>query len=141
MVDAALSTNLLVDTYNTPVPTKDVLDVTDEEADLDQRVNEEGSQGHAIKNDLTVAAELYARTVSCEATVEEVCLSDIVEKKKLEEKSLLTVQTSLLYLQYIEMLHILHPILKAERIGNCKLHLQSVYEMFLILQPLDTICM
>ena len=61
MVDAALSTNLLVDTYNTPVPTKDVVDVTDEEADLDQRVNEEGSQGHAIKNDLTVAAELYAR--------------------------------------------------------------------------------
>ena len=73
LVDAALSTNLLVDAYNIPVPTKDVVDVTNEEADLDQSVDEEGSQGH----DLVETAELYARAMPCEVTVEEDCLSDM----------------------------------------------------------------
>ena len=140
LVDDALNTTITPDTYmyNVPVTTKQEADYSeavgvqhipersdDETHDLDT---------DTITTDLTAAAELYDRAVSCTCafSVEEVCSSEALVRRQSKvngKKETMTGRTATLWLQYLEMVDILRRFLKAERTGNWRLHLQSVRKM------------
>jgi len=56
-------------------------------------------------------------------------LGEITDKLNAEKKSMKERRTAKLWLQYIEMIGILRMLIKAERNGDWKLHLQAVQEM------------
>ena len=127
LVDAALNTILVADTYNVPVPTQDVLDGAMENED--PKI-EEIPHG-AVTTDLTTARELFDQAVSSLA-VEDVCSAEVLEriKSKLNNtKQTMTSRTARLWVQYLEMVDIMKKFIKAERTGNWRLHFQSVYDM------------
>ncbi len=138
LVDAALNTIIVADTYNVPVPTKQEADDSEavgvlqnpERSDDDDETHDLDTD--TITTDLTAAAELYDRAMSCTFYVEEVCSSEALvqlQSKVNGKKETMTGLTATLWLQYLEMVDILRRFLKAERTGNWRLHLQSVREM------------
>ena len=138
LVDAALNTILVADTYNVPVPTKQEVDDSEavgvlqnpELSDADEKTHDLDTD--TITTDLTAAAELYDRAMSCTFSVEEVCSSEAlvrIQSKVNGKKETMTGRTATLWLQYLEMVDILRRFLKAERTGNWRLHLKSVREM------------
>ena len=46
-----------------------------------------------------------------------------------EERNLSSTKTAILWFQYMQMVDLLRKFIKAERLGNWDLHLQSLYEM------------
>ena len=56
-------------------------------------------------------------------------LSKVATKLQTHRDSLLKCRTGRLWLQYLDMVDILRMSIKAERTGNCKLHLKSVQDM------------
>ena len=77
LVDAALNTILVADTYNVPVPTKQEADGSEAVGVLQNPEcsddNEERHDLDTITTDLTAAAELYDRAMSDTLSMEEVC--------------------------------------------------------------------
>ncbi|MCG8032822.1 MAG: hypothetical protein JAZ03_11695, partial [Candidatus Thiodiazotropha taylori] len=130
LVDAALNTMLVANTYNVPVPSKD----TDEqpEADKSQTAENKETCSTIAEPDLSEIRALYDGLMSGSTTKEEACSSEVlkrvVNKMKTEQNSM-SSRTATLWLQYMEMVDILRRFLKAERTGNWALHLQSVHDM------------
>jgi hypothetical protein len=136
LVDAALSTIIIADAYNVPVPTK-YTECTDEDMDNDEP-EEEDPQLHDLQpendtqTDLKAATALFDGLLSSTVATEEVYTSDVLKRIKDtfdEKKELMTMRTAKLWLQYIDMVNILRTFLKAERTGNWQLHLQAIREM------------
>jgi hypothetical protein len=139
LIDAALNTILIADAYNVPVPTRDTVDAPDTGLDSNDRdisamhtANADVTHEDSLQTDLTVASTLYDKLMSATVSLDDVCSDENLErvKRTLNEKNATrTMRTSLLWLQYMEMVDILRRFLKAERTGNWALHLQSVREM------------
>ena len=130
LVDAALNTILVADTYNVPVPTKDSVEVHQDEMAID--LETQNIPQNKVTTDLTTASELYDKAMSSLLSVEEVCLAEVLERiqcKVDEKKEAMTTRTARLWVQYLNMVDILRKFLKAERTGNWRLHLQSVHDM------------
>ena len=65
-------------------------------------------------------------------SVEDVCSAGVLVriKGKLDDlKQTMTTRTEMLWLQYLDMVSILQRFMKAERMANWKLHLQTVQDM------------
>ena len=123
LVDAALNTIIVADTYNVPVPTKQEADDSEaigvllkpERSDDDDETHDLDTD--TITTDLTAAAELYDRAMPCTFSVEEVCSSEALvrlQSKVNGKKETMTGRTATLWLQYLEMVDILRRFLKAE---------------------------
>ena len=80
LVDAALNAILVADTYNAPVPTKQEADDSEAVGILQNpERSDDADETHdldTITTDLTAAAELYDRAMSCTFSVKEVCSSE-----------------------------------------------------------------
>lgn len=139
LVDAALNTILLADLYNVPVPKSDAIHTSDmqETEEKSTSTTVEGDcasemEEDTVTSDLTTAAKYYNEAVSTELPTEESNKADVLERicQKLEDaKSKMSMPTSKVWIQYMQMVAILRRFLKAERTGNWELHLQSVREM------------
>ena len=116
MVHAALSTMLTANAYNLTLPT-----------------NGECMEEVILHPSLVNARELYDEImVDANATSilsSEDLLREISDKLNAEKQTLKEHRTAKLWLQYIEMIGILHMFIKAERIGDWNLHLQAVQKM------------
>ena len=120
---AALSSTLLADIYNVPVPTKDAV----EAQTCDDETNEKETIDSVI-TDLTEARELYMKTMSSSLLVEDVCSAEALQqiKSKLNNKKRSMTR---LWLQYQNIIDILKKFIKAERTGHWNMHLQAVFDM------------
>ena len=124
LVDAALSSTLLADVYNVPVPTKDAVDAQT----CDDETNEKETIDSVI-TDLTEARELYRKTMSSSLLVEDVCSEEVLQQitSKLNKKK---KSMTHLWLQSQDMIDILKKFIKAERTGHWNLHLvAAVFDM------------
>lgn len=152
LTHAALSTVLVANAYNIPLPTLDEDDNQVETSEVDEsEVNsEETSQDEnnldsesSTKHSLSMARDLFAKAQNNELT--ELSLGDVMqsiqEKIQTEKDSLADKRTSKLSLQYMEMVGILRRFIKAERTGNWELHLQTVQEMLAYFAAAGHICM
>ena len=122
-VDAALHTILVADTYNVPVPTKQEADDSEaigglqnpERSDDDDETHDLDTD--TIMTDLTAAAELHDRAMSCTFSVKEVCSLEALVRlhsKVNGKKETMTGRIVTLWLQYLEIVDILRRFLKAE---------------------------
>eukprot|EP00794_Sanderia_malayensis_P017156 gene17156-18878_t len=103
------------------------IQVADENILVDETAQESRTGNDALVNS---SETLYKELVGEEKTVEEVSGSDILnniltkvfeERKKCQAES----RTAALWLQYLDMLDIVHAFMKAESTGNWEMHLQS----------------
>ena len=77
LVDAPLSSTLLADVYNVPVPTKDAV----EAQTCDDKTNEKETIDSVITV-LTEARDLYMKTMSSSLLVEDVCSAEVLQQSK-----------------------------------------------------------
>lgn len=131
LVNAALNAMLLANAYKVPVPCKET-DDADEMAIQDSVRPAEKTGEDLLPPDLSTARELYeiASTLALDDLCSAEVLAKILEKldAKKEELSAL-LRTAKLWTEYMNMVDVLHRFLRAERIGNWNLHLQSVRDM------------
>ena len=138
LVDAALNTILVAKAYHIPLPTKETdepkrdtasTDPEDEDVETDQQ-----KQGTVdVTSDITEAKYLYDKAMLSTLSVEDVCSTGVPVriKGKLDSlKQTMTTRTAMLWLQYLDMDTILQRIIKAERMANWKLHIQTVHDIF-----------
>ena len=84
LVDAAINTILVADSYNVPVPTKDTLDEPldqDEMEVVDLETDDVGTPDvtpDIVMNDLTAAGTLYDGAMSYALSVEDVCSAEVL---------------------------------------------------------------
>jgi len=130
LVDSARNTILVANTYNVPVPTNQEADDSEAVGVLQNpERSDDDDETHdldTITADLTAAAELYDRTMSCTFSMEEVCSSEALvrlQSKVNGKNETMTVRTETLWFHYLEMVDILRRFLKAVRTGNWRLHL------------------
>ena len=88
---------------------------------------------YSSTEDLEEVLGSYDKLMTKEITVESLCDEEIIDKiaetfKDVKE-SMKRSRTSTLWLQYMKMLDILRQFIKAERMGNWRLHLKATYEM------------
>ena len=84
-------------------------------------------------SDLQEAFILYETLMNNSLSVHQVCQTEVIQKLKESLKSKLcslqSSRTASLWLQYLDMIDILRNFIKAQRIGNWELHLQSLSDM------------
>ena len=85
-------------------------------------------------SDLQEAFILYQNLMNNSLSVHQVCQTEVIQKPKESLKSkvcsLHTSRTASLWLQYLDMIDILRNFIRAQRVGNWELHLQSLSDMF-----------
>ncbi|KAK3092092.1 hypothetical protein FSP39_025112 [Pinctada imbricata] len=95
--------------------------------------SEDDLSGRTIDPLLDKACSLYDSLLSGETKLEELAGDEIFDRilSKLEEekKSLETKRTAKLWLQYLDMVHLLMKFIEAERTGNWKLHQKTISMM------------
>ena len=95
--------------------------------------NSEDCVSATLDEDLATAVQLYDKLVSGELSVQDACsstcLDKIQEKLEAQKTQMAAKRTSKIWLQYMEMVNILHLFIKAERTGDWMLHLKSLQEM------------
>ena len=110
----------MADTYNVPLPTKQEDDDSEaigvlqnpERSDDDDETHDLDTD--TITTDLTAAAELHDRAMSCTFSVKEMCSSEALVRlhsKVNGKKKMMTGRTASLWLQYLEMVDILRRFL------------------------------
>ena len=94
---------------------------------------EKNSTLSELPDDAKALRSLFENFIKKETSADEICSSDIFQrvKRKIEQgRSFLSVcRTAKLWLQFMDMIDIIHTIIKAERTGNWHLHLQSIEVM------------
>ena len=141
MVHAALSTMLIANAYNIPLPTiPDEASTADESEDrqdvrCDMQNNVADADDDATHQSLQRARELFNDTlmnpsasVSLDLSSED-ALHVVIERLNAGKDSMKDLRTAKLWIQYMEMIGILRTFIKAERTGDWKLHLQAVHDM------------
>ena len=95
--------------------------------------NSEDCVSATLDEDLATAVQLYDKLVSGELSVQDACsstcLDKIQEKLEAQKTQMAAKRTSKIWLQYMEMVDILHLFIQAERTGDWMLHLKSLQEM------------
>ncbi len=117
LIDAALNTILIADSYNVHVPCK-IIVVNTEGLNAGEECEEDIKPEECMKNtDLEKARELYYSLFSGIASVDEACLSDILNQMQnnlqMKKESQLS-HTAFLWLQYMTMIDISRMFLKAK---------------------------
>ena len=140
LVDAAVNTLTVSKALKVPIPglrdkSDDPPSVEDEshdhEADVspNARPSEDGRQNC----DLQEARSLFDELMNKRKSAEEVSAADVltrIDGLLQEQRDLMNDnRIALLWLQYLEMVHILRMFIKAERTGNWRLHFQALPEM------------
>ena len=129
LVDAALDTILVAKAYHIPLPTKETNEPKRDTASTDP-VNDDVETDQQKQG--TVAKDIYDKAMLSTSSVEDVCSAGVLVriKGKLDYlKQTMTTRTAMLWLQYLDMVSILQRLIKAERMANWKLHLQTVQDM------------
>lgn len=155
LVDAALNTLLVCNTFNIPLPINtsidDAVQTSDEptgteeqqenatrpdEPTCTEEQQENSTEPQPTDTDLELARELYKKLIDGARMIEEVKSADVLHKiaEKLESKQscMQNQRTAVLWIQYMQYMHmvdILRTLIRAERTGNWKLHLQAVHDM------------
>ena len=128
IIDAALNALLVSDTYEYPLPHLQAAVDGDNAGEQDTDTNISESPDHS---DMKKASKLYAQLVTGTCSVDEICesetLKSIIQKLNDNKTSLTDSRTCRLWIdQYMNMVDILRMFIKAERIGNWRLHLKAV---------------
>jgi len=155
LVDSALNAMVAAKTFNTSLPAypesderqaeddppsassstvSEVIEVSSQSGSDEMDVDSsEDSVSATMDEDLATAVQLYDKLVSGKLSVQDVCsvrcLDKIQEKLEAQKTQMAAKRTSKLWLQYMEMVDILHLFIKAERTGDWMLHLKSLQEM------------
>ena len=137
LVDAALNTILVAKTYHIPLPTKETdepkRDTASTDPENDDVETDQQKQGTVdVTSDITEAKYIYDQAMLSTLSVEDVCSAGVLVriKGKLDDlKQTMTTRTAMLWLQYLDMVSILQRFIKAERMANWKLHLQTLHDM------------
>ena len=137
LVDAALNIILVEKAYHIPLPTKETdepkRDTASTDPENDDVETDQQKQGTVdVTSDMTEAKDLYDRAMLSTLSVEDVCSVGVLVriKGKLDDlKQTMTTRTAMLWLQYLDMVSILQSFIKAERMANWKLHIQTVQDM------------
>ena len=139
LVNAALNTNLVAKAYHIPLPTKETdepkRDTASTDPENDDVETDQQKQGTVdVTSDITEAKDIYDRAMLSTLSVEDVCSAGVLVriKGKMDDiKQTMTTRIAMLWLQYLDMVYILQRFIKAERMANWKLHLQTVQAMLL----------
>lgn len=122
LTDTSLTSLMLSHIYNIPLQDSEEATQIDEYNDQNTKDTE-----------LFGADKMLEKLINKETTVGEVCQDHLVNriKSKLEQfrTSHQTYRTSNLWFQFMDMVDILRRFIKAERIGDWKLYLNSINEM------------
>ena len=137
LVDAALNTILVAEAYHIPLPTKETdepkRDTASTDPENDDVETDQQKQGTVdVTSDITEAKDLYDKAMLSTLSVEDVCSAGVLVriKGKLDDlKQTMTTRTAMLWLQYLDMVSILQRFIKAERMTDWKIHLQTVQYM------------
>ena len=137
LVDAALNTILVAKAYHIPLPTKETEEPKWDRASTDPEIDDvetdQQKQGTVdVTSDITEAKDIYDQAKLSTLSVEDVCSAGVLVriKGKLDDlKQTMTTRTAMLWLQYMDTVSILQRFIKAERMANWKLHLQTVQDM------------
>ena len=137
LVDAALNTILVAKAYHIPLPTKETNEPKRDTASTDPENDDvetyQQKQGTVdVTSDITEAKDIYDKAMLSTSSVEDVCSAGVLVriKDKLDDlKQTMTTRRAMLWLQYLDMGSILQRFIKAERMANWKLHLQTVQDM------------
>ena len=137
LVDAALNTILVAKAYHIPLPTKETdepkRDTASTNPENDDVETDQQKQGNVdVTSDITEAKYLYDKAMLSTLSLENICSTGVLVriKWKLDDlKQTMTTRTSILWLQYLDMVSILQRFIKAERMANWKLHIQTVQDM------------
>ena len=140
LVDAALNTILVSKAYHIMLPTKETdepkRDTASTDPENDDVETDQQKQGTVdVTSDITESKDIYDKAMLSTLSVEEVCSAGVLVriKGKLDDltqtMTTRTAMLSLLWLQYLDMVSILQMFIKAERMANWKLHLQTVQDM------------
>ena len=139
IVDAALNALMLTNVLNAPLPSQhDISNNSDNAplnlADIATMPPDDQSADVCEKTDLEKVRALYEKLMDGTMSVEETCLSDVLNriKDRLQthaESAKMSSRTSALWVQYMNMVDILRKFIRAERTGNWALHLQAIQDM------------
>ena len=137
LVDAALNIILVAKAYHIPLPTKETdepkRDTASTDPENDDVETDQQKQGTVdVTSDMTEAKYLYDRAMLSTLSVEDVCSVGVLVriKGKLDDlNQTMTTRTAMLWLQYLDMVSMLQRFIKAERMANWKLHIQTVQDM------------
>jgi len=155
LMDSALSAMVAAKTFNTSLPAdpesderqaeddppsgsssavSEVIEVSSQSGSDEMDVDSsEDSVSATVDENLATAVQLCNKLVSGELSVQDVCsarcLDKIQEKLEAQNTQMAAKRTSKLWLQYMEMVDILHLFIKAERTGDWMLHLKSIQQM------------
>ena len=127
IVDAALNTLVLAQTFSVPVPGCPNAENEEAEEVLDMPELYEHS------TDLDEAGVLYEKLMKGLVSADQVCCSDAITRigaaLQASKESIKSSRTATLWMQYMDMVDTLRKFIRAEHTGNWKLHLQAVSEM------------
>ena len=126
IVEAALYVLLCSDIFKCKLPSEignTMVEQNCADEDHHNELKELWDKASKVLNNLLDDASQF--DTLCKSTV----LKDVSQKMKQKMESLQGNQTSRLWLQYLNMLSILHAFIKAERTGCWELHLQATQQM------------
>ena len=131
LVQSALYALVMSHTYNLPLP---ITEDRDNDLDLVYLEPGEDPQQHLdVNEDLKEIKIMLEKLLKNEMTIDEASSSDLVSKLSNtldnEINSYCKSRTATLWLQYLKMVDILHAFIKAERIDDWSLHLQTCEAM------------
>ena len=134
LVDAALKPILVAKAYHIPLPIKETeepkRDTASTDPENDDVETDQQKQGTVdVTSDITEANDLYDKAMLSTLYVEDVCSAGVLLriKGKMDDiKHTMTTRTAMLWFQYLDMVSIHQMFIKAERMANWKLHLQTV---------------
>ena len=136
-VDAALNTILVAKAYHIPLPIKETDEPKRDTASTDPE-NDDVETDHQkqdtvdVTSDITEAKDFYDKAMLSTLSVEDVRSAGVLVriKGRVDDlKQTMTTRTAMLWLKYLDMVSILQRFIKAERMANWKLHLQTVHDM------------
>ena len=117
-------------TKETDEPKRDTASTDPENDDVETDQQKQGTVD--VTSDITEAKDLYDKAMLSTLSVEDVCSAGVLVriKGKLDDlKQTMTTRTAMLWLQYLDMVSILQRFIKAERVANWKLHIQTIQDM------------
>lgn len=133
LVYRAISSILIKEIFNAPFPE---VNGNDAKPNVDENVKDLNLYGTGEDSSLCVIEQLgivYDNLIDGKSDIDSVCNSDLLDdmnsKFSSEKKKMKTSKTAAVWLLYMEMVEILTSFIKAERIGDWDLHLQSLCRM------------
>ena len=102
---------------------------TDDATEDAESVNTEVTQSHDFQELADLMNQLLSGETSTDAIEQNCIVSKTLSNVSCEERNISSTKTASLWFQYMQMDDLLQKFIKAERLGDWDLHLQSLYEM------------